>query len=153
MSSELTVNDGGMYWFLTNSRLIENKTPERRIADAVAVAGLQATAENHRRAVVLVLGGDMVRDVSNYDPATVRAYLQSIRVPLFVWSLYGPSSAAAKVWGKSEDISNTLKLEKAVAKLRAELDSQKIVWIEGRHLPQAVTLSPAAKGVELPGAR
>lgn len=153
MSSALTVDDGGMYWFLTNTRLIASKTPERRIADAVAVAGLQATAENHRRAVVLVLGGDLVRDVSNYDPATVRAYLKSIRVPLFVWSLYGHSAAAAKAWGKTEDISNSAKLEKAVAKLRAELASQKIVWIEGRHLPQAVTLLPEAKGVELPGVR
>jgi hypothetical protein len=153
LSSELTVNDGGMYWFLTNTRLIESRTPERRIADAVAVAGLQATAENHRRAVVLVLGGDLVRDVSTYEPATVRAYLQSIRVPLFVWSLYGPSAAAAKAWGKTEDISNPAKLEKAVAKLKAELDSQKIVWIEGRHLPQAVTLAPVAQGVELPGVR
>ena len=153
LTSELTVNDGGMYWFLTNARLMETRKPERRIADAVAVAGLQATADNRRRAVVLVLGGDLVRDVSTYDPATVRAYLQSIRVPLFVWSLYGSSSAAARAWGKTEDISNPAKLEKAVSKLRAELDSQKIVWIEGRHLPQAVTLSPAAQGVELPGTR
>ena len=154
MSSELTFNDGGIYWFLANTRLIENKKPERRIADAVAVAGLQATAENHRRAVVLVLGGDQVQDVSNYDPATVRAYLESIHVPLFVWSLYGPRSAAARPWGTAEDIedvSNPAKLESAVAKLKAALDAQKIVWVEGRHLPQGVTLSPAARGVELPG--
>lgn len=154
MASELTFDDGGMYWFLTNTRLIESKTPERRIADAVAVAGLQATAENHRRAVVLVLGSDQVQDVSNYDPATVRAYLESIHVPLFVWSLYGPRSTAAKPWGTAgdiEDVSNLAKLESAVAKLKTALDAQKIVWIEGRHLPQAVTLSPAARGVELPG--
>lgn len=154
MTNELTFNDGGMYWFLTNSRMIEKKTPERRIADAVAVAGLQATAENHRRAVVLVLGGDLVQDVSQYEPATVRAYLQSIHVPLFVWSLYGSRSAMAKVWaaaGDIEDVSNLAKLEQAVAKLRAELDAQMIVWIEGRHLPQTVALTPAARGVELPG--
>ncbi len=154
MSSELTVNDGGMYWFLTNTRLIESKTPERRIADAVAVAGLQATAENHRRAVVLLLGGDSVQDVSHYEPATVRAYLQSIHVPLFVWSLYGTRSVMAKAWGAAgdiEDVSNPANMEKAVAKLKAELDAQKIVWVEGRYLPQTVTLAPAARGVELPG--
>jgi hypothetical protein len=154
MSSELTVNDGGMYWFLTNTRLIENKTPERRIADAVAVAGLQATAENRRRAVVLLLGGDSVQDVSHYKPANVKAYLQTIHVPLFIWSLYGSKSAMAKAWGSAEeieDVSNPAKLEQAVTRLRAELDAQQIVWIEGRHLPQTVALSPAARGVELPG--
>ena len=156
LSPELTSKNGGMFWFLTNTRMQEDRRQEWRIADALAVAGLQAAAENYRRAVVLVLGSDDVKDVSRYAPATVRAYLESIRVPLFVWSLYGPASASAKAWGAAgdiEDISSILKLEKAVSKLRAELDSQKIVWIEGRHLPQAVTLSPAAQGVELPGTR
>lgn len=155
MSSELSYDDGGMYWFLTNTRLIENRTTlDRRIADAVAVAGLQASAENHRRAVVLLLGGDSIRDVSHYDPATVRAYLQSVHVPLFVWSLYGSRSVMAKAWGEAgeiEDVSNPAKMEQAVAKLRAELDAQQIVWIEGRRLPQTVTLTPSARGVELPG--
>ena len=39
---------------------------------------------------------------------------------------------------------------KVVGKLKAELEAQKIVWLEGRHLPQAVVLSPSARGVELP---
>lgn len=153
LSPDLTSKDGGMFWFLTNTRMLEDRRREWRIADALAVAGLQAAAENYRRAVVLVLGGGNVKDVSRYDPATVRAYLESIRVPLFVWSLYGPASESAQAWGQTEDISSIPKLERAVAKLKAELDAQKIVWIEGRHLPQTVTLSPAAQGVELPGAR
>jgi hypothetical protein len=152
LSVDLTEKDGGMFWFLTNTRILEDRMQEWRIADAMAVAGVQAAAENYRRAVVLVLGGG-IKDVSRYDPATVRAYLESIRVPLFVWSLYGPASESAKAWGQTEDISSLPKLENAVAKLRAELDSQKIVWIEGRHLPQAVTLAPVAQGVELPGVR
>lgn len=153
LTADLTPKDGGMFWFLTNTRILEDRKQEWRITDAMAVAGLQAAAENYRRAVVLVLGGGNVKDVSRYDPATVRAYLESIRVPLFVWSLYGPASESAKAWGQTEDISSLPKLEKAVAKLKAELASQKIVWVEGRHLPQRVTLSPAAQGVELPGAR
>ena len=116
------------------------------MVDAVAVAGLQAAAENYRRAVVLVLGREG-EDESRYDPAAVRRYLESIHVPLFVWSLYGPESRAAKTWGGAEDVSTLYKLSKAVSRLRAELDAQRIVWLDGRHLPQAISLGAGADGV------
>jgi hypothetical protein len=153
MSRELTPKDGGMFWFLTNSRLLkESREGKRRIADAVAVAGLQAAAENDRRAVVLVLGGE-AQDVSRYDIPTVRRYLESIRVPLFVWSLYGPDNPETTAWTsgaeKAEDISTLFKLERAVAGLKAELAGQRIVWLDGRHLPQSIALGAEARGVEL----
>jgi hypothetical protein len=150
MSRELSDQEGGLFWYLTNNRLLEDlEGHERRLADAVAVAGLQAAAENYRRAVVLVLGRDG-EDSSRYDPARVRRYLESIHVPLFVWSLYGPNTSAAKPWGGAEDISTVFKLSAAVTKLRNELESQRIVWLEGRHLPQAIALSRNAQGVDLP---
>ncbi len=150
MSTELAPKDGGVLWFLTKQKTML-KNPEKellRIADAVAVAGLQAAAENHRRAVVLVVGTE-VPDASRYDPVTVRRYLESIRVPLYVWSLYGTDAPAARAWGQAEDISTLEKLSKAVARLRADLAAQTIVWVEGRHLPQSITLTPEAKGIEL----
>jgi hypothetical protein len=152
MSRELTAKDGGLFWYLTSSRLLkEPRKRGRRIADAVAVAGLQASAENDRRAVVLVLGGKD-EDASRYDVATVRRYLESIRVPLFVWALYGPETPGLKAWaggGEVEDISTLAKLEAAVDRLKADLAEQRIVWLDGRHLPQAVALGAEAKGVEL----
>ncbi|PYQ59438.1 MAG: hypothetical protein DMF53_18820 [Acidobacteria bacterium] len=87
-----------------------------RIADAVAVAGLQAAAENRRRAVLLVLSGDE-KDASTYDAARVRRYLAALRVPL----------------------------------VRDTLDSQRIVMVDGRLLPQSIALSPQAAGLELVG--
>jgi hypothetical protein len=150
MSREIGYEEGGVFWHLTNGRLFANSAVEkRRIADAVAVAGLQAAAENYRRAVVLVLGRDG-EDVSHYEPDVARKYLESIHVPLFVWSLYGPNTAAAKRWGEAEDVSTVYKLSAAVARLRRELEAQRIVWLEGRHLPQAIALSPNAQGVDLP---
>jgi hypothetical protein len=153
LSRELTSKDGGLFWLLSGyTYLNPPKAGEQRIADAVAVAGLQAAAENDRRAVVLVLGGHEA-DASRYDPAVVRRYLEAVRVPLFVWSLYGAGNSAAQAWtaswGKVEDISSMPKLEAAVSKLKAELDSQRIVWLDGRHLPQAIALGPEAKGVEM----
>jgi hypothetical protein len=153
LSREMRFADGGIFRYLTGfPSLKPSKTGEQRIADAVAVAGLQAAAENDRRAVVLVLGGHE-QDASRYDPAVVRRYLEAIHVPLFVWSLYGGGNSAARAWteswGKVEDISSMPKLETAVARLRSELARQKIVWLDGRHLPQAIALGAAAKGVEL----
>jgi hypothetical protein len=150
ISGELSSADGGLFWLLSSSRLLkEAHGPALRIADAVAVAGLQAAADNRRRAVVLVLGGS-VTDSSHYRPEAVRRYLDSVHVPLFVWNLYGAQTPAARAWGGGEDVSTLEKLEQAVDRLRTALDSQRIVWLEGRHLPQSIALTPAARGVELP---
>lgn len=153
LSRELTPKDGGVFWLLAGyTYLNPPKAGEQRIADAVAVAGLQAAAENDRRAVVLVLGGHE-QDASRYDPAVVRRYLAAVHVPLFVWSLYGAGNSAARTWteswGKVEDISSLPRLEAAVNRLKAELESQRIVWLDGRHLPQTIALGPEAKGVEI----
>jgi hypothetical protein len=102
--------------------------------------------------VVLVLGGHE-QDASRYSPEVVRRYLAAVHVPLFVWSLYGAGNSAARAWmeswGKVEDISTLPRLEAAVSRLKAELDSQRIVWLDGRHLPQAIALGSEAKGVEI----
>ncbi len=151
ISQELSRKDGGVFWYLTSLSLATRspRDSKRRVTDAVAVAGLQAAADNHRRAVVLLLDGDAT-DGSRYGPATVRRYLESIRVPLFVWSLYGDKSPAVKAWGGAEDVSSIPRLSRAVARLRSELDSQRVVWLDGRHLPQSIALAPAAHGIELP---
>jgi hypothetical protein len=147
-SRELTREEGGLLWFLFRTALMKGMSQDQRIADAVAVAGLQATTGNYRRAVVLVLGSDL-QDSSRYDPATVRRYLESIRVPLFVWSLEKPkNNPALAAWGEAEDISSLTKLYRAFERLKSELESQRIVWVEGRHLPQSITLAPG-EGAEL----
>ncbi len=142
--------EGGMFQLLTRKRLISRAAAKRplRIADAVAVAGLQATAENHRRAVLLILGRE-VKDTSRYDPAAVRRYLAAVHVPLVVWSLYGPDTALARAWGPVEDVSSLARMKEAVARLRGELDRQQIVWLDGRHLPQDIALTPAATAAGL----
>ena len=152
ISMPVDSSDGGMFHVLTSKRWISKSLAKRplRVADAVAVAGLQAVAENHRRAVLLILGKE-VADASRYDPATVRRYLAAVHVPLVVWSLYGPDTALAKAWGPVEDISSLARMGEAVTRLRGELDRQQIVWLDGRHLPQDIALTPAAAaaGLEL----
>jgi hypothetical protein len=124
---------------------------ERRIADAVAVAGLEAVKENRRRAVLLVLNGNE-EDASHYEPAAVRRFLAALRVPLFVWYLQKPvpgSSTAA--WGGAVDATFIANVVESVVEIREELRSQRIVLVDGRHLPQSIALTPAAAGLELVG--
>jgi hypothetical protein len=124
----------------------------RRIADAVAVAGLEAIKENRRRAVLLVLAGNE-EDDSRYDPATVRRFLAAIRVPLFVWYLRKPAPGSpAAAWTEAVDASFVQSVMLSVNAIREELRSQRIVLVDGRHLPQSIVLTPAAAGLELVGA-
>jgi hypothetical protein len=139
----------GLHWLLTRISHPIQKVADERFADAVAIAGLQAYAGYTRRAVLLVLGRQ-IADTSQYSSAAVRSYLEKIRVPLFVWSLESRTAdRVAAAWGSAEDVSSFTRLKKAFERLRSELDSQQMVWVEGRHLPQQIALSDAAQGIEL----
>ena len=148
-SRDFAGNFAGIHWLLTHVSHPIPKRPGERFADAVAIAGLQASAGYTRRAVVLVLGSQ-TDDASRYPSNLVRSYLAKIRVPLFVWSLE-PKTAdrVAAAWGEPQDISSYPKFKAAFDRLRRELDSQQLVWLEGRHLPQEIALSREARGIEI----
>ncbi len=147
-SRDFAGSDGGIAWLLTRVEHPDQHPAEVRLADAAAVAGLEATASGSRRAVVLVLGEETA-DRSLHSPASVRRYLEMIRVPFTVWSLKSPAAQPlAKNWGAVEDVSSAARLEKAVERLKADLASQRIVWVQGRHLPQEITLSEKASGLD-----
>lgn len=114
----------GIYWFLTSTR-IRNSIGPRRWADAVAVAAVKAVSSGRRRAVLLVLGN--LPDASYHAPAAVRQYLESLGVPLFVWSVFGVPGNGA--WGKVEDVSTLEKMNAAAEEIRKALDIQRIAWI------------------------
>jgi hypothetical protein len=142
-------SDGGFHWLLT-SVIAPMTTPHLRFADAVAVAGLQALGRQHPRAVVLIVD-NAFHDSSNLTAAQVRAFLDSVGVPLFVWSLADAASqpAGVKDWGPLTDITSVVKLDNAVRDLRRALDSQRIVWLAGDYLPQEVHLTAKAAGMRL----
>jgi hypothetical protein len=127
-SSDVTADEAGVLWFLTrpHEKFVDDAAP-RQFADAVGVAGLNAITGAHRRAVVLVLSAR--DDASAHSPQSVRRYLASIGVPLFVWSANGPRPELRNVWGTIDDISSLPKLQAAVERLRAELKSQRVAWV------------------------
>lgn len=142
---ELRPRDGGLLWHLMRAEAPE-PAAESRFADAVAVAGLVAAQEARRRGVLLILGPE-ARDASHYPPAAVRRYLERLRVPLTVWYAGGkrqgePSAA----WGEVERVANLAGLEWATKRLGELLERQRIVWVAGAHLPQALAASPGLDG-------
>ena len=120
----------------------------QRIADAVAVAGLTAARDGRRRAVVLLLGPG-AKDGSRLSPDETARFLARLGVPLHVWSIGGRRSPEAVRWGDGKAVLVDRGIGRELEKLLELLDRQRVVWVEGAHLPQVVSLTPLAKGVRL----
>lgn len=140
---------GGLVFYLGTNEFGPEETArpegvplEVRYADAVTVAGFEAAATAHRRAVLLVLG--KTGDQSRYTPAAAGRYLAGLGVPLHVWNLDDSSSPG--VWGDAGNVSD---MRAGFPRLKEDLDRQLIVWVEGKHLVREIKLAPDAEGLEL----
>ena len=95
-----------------------------------------AVERSRRRAVLLLHGGSPSE--GNYDPEAARTYLEKLRVPLVVWSLTRSAPSRLDEWGPVEVVTSLSGLRKAWGDLLRELDRQRVVWVEGAHLPQTI---------------
>lgn len=149
ISSRFTPVDGTVGFVGTRRLEWPAYSPKgQRIADAVAVAGLSAAEEERRRAVVLVLGPD-AEDGSLLSPAEAAGFLEKLRVPLQVWTIGRAASPEARRWPARTSIQTARQFDGAVSALLESLRSQRVVWVEGTHLPQAVIPAASAAGIRL----
>jgi hypothetical protein len=132
---------------ILSSVICPNKIDRPRLADAVAVAGLWAASKNNPRAVLLIHAGS--DDVSHLSPETVRRYLRSMNVPLLVWAVDDRSASRASPWGDVAMVRDAPGFLSASGRLLSVLSSQRVVWLEGTHLPQSISPSPKASSVSL----
>jgi len=139
---------GGVLWLLAAAQQPPFSPAEQRLADAVAVAGSSAAARGRRRAVVLFLSEEPA-DASQLSPAAVRGYLARLGVPLFVWSVGEVAAEVAADWGEVRSVQRQRWFRDAVDELSGALARQRIVWLEGLHLPHEVALSESARGLSL----
>ena len=117
-----------------------------RMADAATTAGLAAAAWSHPRAVVVVLSGDS--DASILPAVHARSFLADLGVPLLVWVVAPGSRDAAAGWGGGRTVRTRAEFRSAARELEAVMADQRIVWVEGEHLPQSISVTSAApKGV------
>lgn len=144
-SGEFAAKSGGLLRLLTASKAPASKGP--RFADAVSVAALLATGQNRARAVLFLYGGSP--DASKLAPEVVRRYLAKLRVPLHVWAVSLPAAKRAEGWGKVTLVRDYPAFLAAVRTLLDDVEAQRIVWVDGAHLPQSITLSPKASGIRI----
>jgi hypothetical protein len=144
-----TAENGGIPYLLRSYNLLFGGPKTEHVADAVAVAGLQAASGNQPRAVVL-LCTDEDHDSSQFSSGTVRKYLREIAVPLFVWCIGGgPCSAVADRWGHYESIGTIDDLRRAVSRLRDNLKHQAIAWVDGAYLLRQIAVRGQSQGWKL----
>lgn len=136
-----------LYHLLTGLLKPPEERPSRPSA-AMAVGGLLAFESRRRRAVVYVPGSER-EPADALTPAVVRRYLERLHVPIVVWDPEKTPAAHLGEWGEARSVGSLEKLANAFDELKKELDRQWIVWLDGRHLPQEVTLTPAAEGFAL----
>ncbi len=147
-SPHLTPKDGGLPFLLTTLRPPARPQNKQRLADAVAVAAWGVAERDRRRAVLLILGD--AADSSALDAEVTRAYLKSLRVPLVVWSTKESTDKTRRLWGEIRDVSNLQRLEREVKSLANQLDRQSIVWLQGFHLPQRISLTAGKQRLDFP---
>lgn len=150
IAGEIHGTDANFLFALMYSGSAPAGTSGPRFADAVAAAGVTASAYDLPRAVVLTLG-ESDADRSRGSASSIRHYLERINVPLYVWSL-APEKVAtppAAAWGEYDDISSVIKLHKAVSRVQNDLRRQSIVWLKGRHLPQDIVLADTGDGLAI----
>lgn len=146
MTEETTFDAGGIYWQVAAVSHGWPVAREIRRADAVAVAASRAAARNRPRAVVALVS-EALEDSSELGPGQVERYLARLGVPLHVWSLAPQGSRLEPGDGGfsvAETVSTVRGLTRAGKALQRDLDHQRIVWVEGRWLPQEIRVGEAA---------
>jgi hypothetical protein len=137
---------GGLTWLLTGVRFRGAEVGVEQLAQATAVAGLTA-ARGRPRAVVAVLHPDST-DASGVSWKEVRRYLETLRVPLHLWTPADPElipeDRRAEI-GDVRPVRYAHQFREAVRDLRQDVDSQAVVWVEGIYLPREIELSDEAR--------
>lgn len=145
-SPDLSAASGSLQAFLSVPRA-PALSAKPRFADAISVAALSASGRNRARAVLYITGG--ASDASRLSPEVTRRYLAKLRVPLYVWAVDGISARRADRWGRVTLIRDYPAFLAASQRLLDDVAAQRIVWVEGEHLPQSITVSPAARGIRI----
>jgi hypothetical protein len=148
-------DDGELPKLLTHVNL-GSAGGDQRLADAVATAGVQAAAGNRRRLVLLILGHRW-EDASQLSVADAKRYLESLGVPLVVWTTGAAQSRTISddrlpitmktAWGRARNVSSITRLLESTTGILETLAEQRIVWVEGDHLPSSLRPAGRSRGV------
>jgi hypothetical protein len=139
-SPAISARDGGLPWVLSRARLPALGDGPPRLASAAAVAAMSLAGLERRRAVLVLLDATAPPD-DPLEPARLRRYLESLRVPLHVWRLRRWRSAESDPWAPAALVDTANRFTVAVQALADDLETQRIVWLEGAHLPAELEIA------------
>ncbi|MCM2270640.1 MAG: hypothetical protein NDJ75_11105, partial [Thermoanaerobaculia bacterium] len=139
-SPAISARDGGLPWVLSRARLPPLGDGPPRLASAAAVAAMSLAGLERRRAVLVLLDGTAPA-ADGLDPAHLRRYLAALRVPLHVWRLRRWRDAGPDPWAPAALVDTASRFSVAVEALADDLESQRIVWLEGAHLPAELEIA------------
>jgi hypothetical protein len=139
----------GLAWCVTQGfarpRNLAGNSKNQQITEALAIAGLQAAGSGRPRVVVLVVG-DKESDASRFRVEGTRRFLDSLNVPLVIWTT---DSTAAARWEGGVPIEKPKQLRRASQQITELVESQWIVWLEGLHLPGNITTASQNSGIRI----
>lgn len=150
-SRRYTGAEGGLIWLAQREPAMDFAP---QTTAAVALAGLKAHAGNRRRAVLLITAGT-AEDTTEYTSEMARLYLEALGVPLYIWSFADDPGSGSWTEGAhalgdpAKPVAAARELARASKSLQRDLTQQRVIWLEGRHLPHQITLGPQASGVRL----
>jgi len=147
-SQKYTGEGGSLHGWVTTVEPPADSAGPQRLADTVAVAGVTAAGSNRRRAVLLILGPEP-EDASEITPGVARRYLDRLHVPLFVWTIGSEPATEQRMWGAATAVKDPSTMARASRELFRFLERQRIVWLDGFHLPQEIALDPQVQGIRL----
>jgi len=111
---------------------------EQELFDAVAGSGVQLARSSRPRAALLLLDANS-EDQSDFDLHEVADFLAILQIPFCVWI-----RGMEKISSPSEELCVGGDLPAVLRTLERSLARQHIAVLEGRHLPQTLSLSNAA---------
>jgi hypothetical protein len=142
VSQNVNTEAAGLGWVMTHRFFApDQEGPVERLAEAVAVAGLQAAGSKRPRGVLLLTGERFIGEPEpGRDPVAIRGYLSALRVPFFYWRLDDGGDTSPDAWGDPTVIRDRVGLQRAVLEVVAALRPQFLAWLDGQHMPSDVTL-------------
>jgi hypothetical protein len=146
VSTNVNATRAGLPWALTHVFFKSHQQGRNEeLTGAVAVAGVEAAGSRRPRGLLLVRGaGPIAESKPGLDPVSVREYLSALRVPFFYWRIDENDDATPDSWGTPTIVRGVRDLRRAESELAAALRPQFLAWLDGSHMPDQVTTTPAA---------
>lgn len=140
---EMNLSRKGLFTIAQYVAPNERQRRPQQLFEALAIAGKSAAASRKPRAVLL-LHDPRSPDHSQLTARQALGYLESLRVPLFVWTsrLEAPQASSFDAPELADLASDDLK--SVVEKIQMSLASQYILWFPGQLLPHQLEITDAA---------